>query len=63
MKKYAWLSGLLLLQSLAFAQDSPRPIGESAQSITESPIGYATVQEAFDALVTDSSAVQSEFES
>jgi hypothetical protein len=43
MKKYGWLSGLLLLQSVAFAQDSPQPIGESPQSISESPIGYASV--------------------
>jgi hypothetical protein len=62
MKKYGWLSALLLLQSLAFAQDSPQPIGESPQSISESPIGYATVQEAFDALVAEPSAVQSEYE-
>ena len=62
MKKYGWFSGLLLLQSLAFAQGSPQPIGESPQSISESPIGYATVQEAFDALVANPSAVQSEYE-
>ena len=57
MKKYGWISGLLLLQSLAFAQDTDSP-----QSIGESPIGYATVQEAFDALVADPSAAQSEYE-
>jgi len=57
MKKYGWLSALLLLQSLAFAQDTAAP-----QSVGESPIGYATVQEAFDALVADPSAVQSEYE-
>ena len=62
MKKYGWLSALLLLQSLAFAQDLPKPIGNSARSIGESPIGYATVQEAFDALVAGPSAVQSEYE-
>jgi hypothetical protein len=58
MKQYGWISGLLLLlQSLAFAQDTvpPLPIGESL-------IGYATVQEAFEALVADPSAVQSEYE-
>ena len=55
MKNNGWLSALLLLQSLAFAQDLPKPIGES-------PIGYATVQEAFDALIADPSAVQSEYE-
>ena len=53
---------MLLLQSLAFAQELPKPIGESPQSIGESPIGYATVQEAFDALVAVPSAVQSEYE-
>jgi hypothetical protein len=62
MKKYGWLSGLLLLQSVAFAQDLTQPIGESPQSISESPIGYATVEKAFDALVADPSAVQSEYE-
>lgn len=58
MKQYGWISGLLLLlQSLAFAQDTvpPSPIGET-------PIGYATVQKAFEALVADPSAVQSEYE-
>ena len=56
MKKYLWLSALLVLQSLAFAQDSPQSTGESSQSISESPIGYATVEEAFDALVADPTA-------
>jgi hypothetical protein len=62
MKKYGWLSGLLLLQSVAFAQDLTLPIGEPPQSISESPIGYATVEEAFDALVADPTATQSEYE-
>ena len=57
MKKYGWISGLLLCQSLAFAQNT-----DSLQSLAESPIGYATVQEAFDALVADPSATQSEYE-
>lgn len=57
MKQCSWISGLLLLQSLAFAQDtvSPSFIGASA-------IGYAAVQEAFEALVADPSAAQSEYE-
>ncbi len=57
MKKYGWLLGLLLLPSLAFAQQATAP-----ESLSESPTGYATVQEAFDALVADPSAVQSEYE-
>jgi hypothetical protein len=58
MKQYGWISGLLLLlQSLAFAQDTVPP-----PPIEETPIGYATVQEAFEALVADPSAVQSEYE-
>jgi hypothetical protein len=62
MKKYGWISVLLLLQSLAYAQGLPKPIGDSPQSIAESPIGYATVQDAFDALAADPSALQSEYE-
>jgi hypothetical protein len=57
MKQYGWISGLLLLQSLAFAQDTVSP-----SSIGASAIGYATVQEAFEALVADPSAAQSEYE-
>jgi hypothetical protein len=57
VKKYGWLFGLLLLPSLAFAQQATAP-----ESLAESPIGYATVQEAFEALVADPSAVQSEYE-
>jgi hypothetical protein len=45
------------LQSLAFAQDTVSP-----SSIGASMIGYATVQEAFEALVADPSAAQSEYE-
>ena len=41
MKQCSWISGLLLLQSLAFAQDTVSP-----SSIGASAIGYATVQEA-----------------
>jgi hypothetical protein len=57
MKNYGWLWVLLLLPSLPFAQDiaTPRPGGAA-------PIGYATVQEAFDALLADPSAVRSEYE-
>jgi len=33
MKKYGWMAGLLLLQSLAFAQDSSQPIAGSQQEI------------------------------
>ncbi len=59
--KYGWLPGLLLLQSLAFAQDtgSLQPLG--ASPIGTSAIGYGTVQEAFDALLADPSATQSEY--
>ena len=45
------------MQSLAFAQDTVSP-----SSIGASTIGYATVQEAFEALVADPSAAQSEYE-
>ena len=48
MKRYVCLLGLLVCQSLAFAQEAtvPRPLNES-------PIGYATVQEAYEALAAD----------
>jgi len=57
MKRCICLLGLLVCQSLAFAQEAtvPRPLNES-------PIGYATVQEAYEALAADPSATQSEHE-
>jgi hypothetical protein len=55
MKRYTWLLGLLACQSLAFAQEATVPL-------TASPIVYATVQEAYEALEADPSATQSEHE-
>ena len=55
MKRGIWLLGLLACQSLAFAQ-------EATVLLAESPIGYATVQEAYEAPEADPSATQSEHE-
>ena len=59
MRRFAWLSGLLLLQTLAMAQQTDAPAMGSTQSSDVSGIGYATVQEAFEALSADSAATQS----
>jgi len=57
MKRHLWLLCLLFWQSQLLAQGSV-----STGSVGDSPIGYATVQEAFDALVADPTAIQNEYE-
>ena len=57
MKRYGLLLWLLFFQSLAMAQQAAAPPLE-----TDSPIGYETVQEAFDALNADPAATKSEYE-
>jgi hypothetical protein len=57
MKRCIWLLSLLACQSLAFAQEATVSV-----PLAESPIGYATVQEAYEALEADPSATQSEHE-
>lgn len=59
MKVYGWLAGLLLFQSLAIAQQAAEPATGVTQSGNESTIGYATVQEAFEALSANPAASQS----
>jgi len=58
MKQLNWMAALLLIPSLAFAQQSSDPAADGAV-LNESPIGYASVQEAFDALSADENARQS----
>ena len=57
MKRFGLLLCLLFFQSLAIAQQAPAPPPEA-----QSPIGYETVQDAFDALTADSAATKSEYE-
>ena len=57
MKRHLWLISLLFWQSQLFAQETV-----STGAIGDSPIGYATVQDAFDALVVDPTAIQNEYE-
>ena len=57
MKRCIWLLGLLVCQSLAFAQEATVPA-----PLNESPIGYETVQEAYEALEADPTATKSEHE-
>ena len=55
MIRYVVLTGLLWMPLLALSQDSSVGDGEAA-----SPIGYASVQEAYDALNEDAGASKSE---
>jgi len=57
MKRQLWLVCLLFWQPQLFAQETV-----STGTIGDSPIGYATIQEAFDALVADPTAIQNEYE-
>ena len=56
------LAGLLLLQSLGHAQQADAPESGTARPLSDTGIGYASVQEAYDALSTDENAVQSDYE-
>ena len=55
MKQFGWLAGLLLIQSQAFAQQAT----DTVKPLNPSPIGYETVQEAYEALREDPAATQS----
>ncbi|MCP4334357.1 MAG: molecular chaperone DnaJ [Gammaproteobacteria bacterium] len=57
MNRFGWLLSLLFFQLMAIAQQAP-----DAPSEAQSPIGYETVQDAFDALSADSAATKSEYE-
>jgi hypothetical protein len=57
MYRYALLLCLLFLQPAAIAQQTSTP-----PPGTDSPIGYDTVQDAFDALSADPAATRSEYE-
>lgn len=61
MKQFNCMAALLLVHTLAFAQQSSEPAANGA-ALNESPIGYATVQEAFDALSADEGARQSVYQ-
>ncbi len=57
MKRYWWLVYALIFSPLALSQQVMPPLARA-----ESPIGYATVQEAFEALSADPDATQNEYE-
>ena len=57
MKRYGWLLILLIYQSPGFSQQAVTP-----QPGAESAIGFATVQDAYDALSADPTAKKSEFD-
>lgn len=62
MNRITWIAGLLLCQSLAFAQQATPPAAPETEQPSPSPIGYASVQEAFEALSADPAASQSFYE-
>ena len=57
MNRFGLLLCLLFYQSMAIAQQAP-----DASPEAQSPIGYETVQDAFDALSADPAATRSEYE-
>ena len=59
MKRIVWIAGLLLWPLVAIAQPEE---GAEPQDLKPSPIGYESVQEAFDALSADPELTQSEYQ-
>ncbi|MCP4469392.1 MAG: hypothetical protein GY815_01685 [Gammaproteobacteria bacterium] len=57
MNRFGLLLCLLFYRSMAVAQQAP-----VAPPETQSPIGYETVQDAFDALTVDPAVTMSEYE-
>ena len=62
MKRYWWLVYVLIFSPLALSQQVKSQQVMPALALTESSIGYATVQEAFEALSADLGATQNEYE-
>ena len=62
MTRLLCLAGLLLWQSLAQAQQGDASESGASRPSQDTGIGYASVQEAYDALSADDSALRSSYE-
>ena len=67
MKRYWWLVYALIFSPLALSQQvmAQQVMAQQVMpplALAESPIGYATVQEAFETLSADPDATQNEYE-
>lgn len=62
MKRYWWLVYALIFSPLALSQQVMAQQLMPPLAQAESPIGYATVQEAFEALSADPDATQNEYD-